>query len=766
MVKKIGQFAVIFAVVLIAYTAAAQNDERPKIVAIRVGFDNHYKVGQWTPVKITLRGGKEQLTGALALTVPDGDGVPSRVTVPDGRPVMLLPGMETSVLLYARFGRVDSTAEVNFIVDGRVAARREFKSNFSLTDDNRSYLSGMEASQRLYLVVGSGGVGVDKAVALANPGREDYDAMAANISDLEQLPTRWYGYEGVDAVILSCSRPEIYAKLLGADDARLNALDEWIRMGGRLVLAAGAGAEEVFGAGMPLERFAPGKLERTVPLRHGRGWESYADGSAPFPKSSKSGAVEMSAPRFADIKGKVEALEADLPLVIRTPRGFGQIVFIAADLDRAPMNAWAERPRLIARLLQLPVSRDESNEAGTAMMHYGYEDIAGQLRSALDRFSGVRLVPFGAVVGLVLLYIILIGPVDYFFLKKIVGRMQWTWVTFPAVVLFFCVGAYYLAYYLKGNQLRVNRVDLVDVDASSGFLRGTSWANIFSPRMETYEMAFRPHSPDGKALEKQQTLTAWLGLPGSGLGGMNQPAAVGSGWQRSYDFAPSLDAMSGVPIQVWSTKSITGRWRGDCKAFPQARLSMVDDLLDGSITNTLDFPLRDCLVVFDRWVYQFDAIQPGETVRIADSKQHGSLQTLLTGRRSVMDDKQVRQQATPYSVESTDINYILRQMMFFKAAGGKDYSNLTDRYQSFVDFSDLIALNRAVLVAYGPKTAAARPTPSIRQEQAKEKTQIIPRGGADLLLGGEPVTAAGQELITVYRFVFEVSPSDKNAKSN
>ena len=66
------------------------------------------------------------------------------------------------------------------------------------------------------------------------------------------------------------------------------------------------------------------------------------------------------------------------------------------------------------------------------MMHYGYNDLAGQLRSALDRFDGVRLVPFWLVAGLIVVYLLLIGPGDYFFLRKLVGRMEWTWLTFPA----------------------------------------------------------------------------------------------------------------------------------------------------------------------------------------------------------------------------------------------------------------------------------------------------------------------------------------------
>ena len=441
-------------------------------------------------------------------------------------------------------------------------------------------------------------------------------------------------------------------------------------------------------------------------------------------------------------------------MVIRSPRVFGQIVFVAADLDRAPLNRWADRPKLVARLLDIDVSAEESGSADSTVMHYGFEDIAGQLRSAMDRFHGVRLVPFVVVVVLVIFYIILIGPVDYFFLKKVVGRMQWTWLTFPLIVLVFCVGAYYLAYYLKGNQLRVNQVDIVDVDTANGFVRGTSWANIFSPRMEKYNLSYRPNAPDGGPLDETQLLTAWLGLPGSGLGGMNQRAG-GIAWQSHYDFTPNLDAMLGVPIQVWSTKSITGRWKGFCKQYPKARLHRADDLLDGRVTNTLGFTLHDCMIAYGRWVYEFGEIEPGETVRIKDAKSAKSLKTWLTGRHRVMggDEKHVKQQATPYEAGNTDIKYILRQMMFYKAAGGKNYSHLTNRYQPFIDFSELVKLDRAVLVGYGPKPG----------DTSKDEKTVC---GAVLLRDGAAIDESKQQHTTAYRFVFEVKVDDKNAKSD
>ena len=49
--------------------------------------------------KSRLRGGSEALAGEVSVIVPDGDGVPSRVSTPPDQPCQVLPGRETTVRL-------------------------------------------------------------------------------------------------------------------------------------------------------------------------------------------------------------------------------------------------------------------------------------------------------------------------------------------------------------------------------------------------------------------------------------------------------------------------------------------------------------------------------------------------------------------------------------------------------------------------------------------------------------------------------------------
>ena len=46
---------------------------------VRIGFQERYKVGTWTPVWIQLRGGIDGFSGILELTAEDEDGTPATI---------------------------------------------------------------------------------------------------------------------------------------------------------------------------------------------------------------------------------------------------------------------------------------------------------------------------------------------------------------------------------------------------------------------------------------------------------------------------------------------------------------------------------------------------------------------------------------------------------------------------------------------------------------------------------------------------------------
>ncbi len=141
----------------------------------------------------------------------------------------------------------------------------------------------------------------------------------------------------------------------------------------------------------------------------------------------------------------------------------------------------------------------DAQQAQRRIITQNISDLATLIRRALDQFAGVTLIPFAWVAGFIVLYILLIGPGDYFFLKKVLKRMELTWITFPTIVVTVSLLAYYAAYVVKGTDLRINKIDVIDIDQESKVARGTSWVNLFSPQNRDYSVKVVPISPDREA---------------------------------------------------------------------------------------------------------------------------------------------------------------------------------------------------------------------------------------------------------------------------
>lgn len=717
-----------------ACLSAAHLAHGVEITDVRVGFADRYKVGLFTPVVLTLRGGDEAFEGEAAVIVPDGDGVPTRFATDPAHPVRVPPEGEAEARLYVRFGRVNSTLRADLSAGGQTVASRVLTT--AETADASHFLPALQ-SQPLLVVVGDAPQGIEEAADLQNAAAERAPVVVS-FKDARGLPDRWYGYEGVDWLVLSTSSADAFPADAGGQDV-VAAMRGWVEQGGQMLLCGGAGAGELLREGGPLYGLAPGKYVKDTPLRQTAAVESYCRSSVPVPKLSGKPLV---ATQLDDLCGVVEAQEGKLAMVVNRALGSGHVVFFAAALDRAPLALWKDRPLLAARLLGLPVSPVDETHEGSAVMHFGYDDLAGQLRSALDRFRGVGVASFSLVAILILAYIAVVGPADYYLLRRFGRRMGLTWVTFPLVVLAFCALAAGLTHSLRGNSVRIHQVDLIDADLGAKQLHGTSWFNLYSPRAGTFDLSVRPKLP--QSAHAAGSLVTWMGLPGDALGGMNPKGAQAAVASAVCKVSPQLDALTGVPIAAGATKSFTARWSAAGTGLVDAKLSLQDDLPTGEVMNLLDVPLRHCLLAYRHWVFELGDLEPGEAVAVGATTRRSELQTLLTGRRLVMGDGKTStmQVATPYDAESADAASIVRMMSFYQAVGGRHYTGLANEYQRFVDATPALGGGAAVLFATIPPEA-----------KAPLRTEV--------LCGGEPFAQDNAESAVLYRAFIPVAPAAK-----
>ncbi|MCE9548301.1 MAG: hypothetical protein K8T25_22740 [Planctomycetia bacterium] len=717
---------------LLSSAALAAGEARPQIAKAEIGFGGHYKLGYWTPLSVTVSGLAEKETCTLEVTVPDSDGAPTQFT----QAISVASHQPLSVRLYVKIGRATGDMTVAVRNEGQIVARR----TFDLAGGE--LLPAMPSDAWLVLTLGrtqhlAATLAADKAFHASG-------GEVVAVEDAAQLPTEWYGYEGVDAVLISgtaagldklLSDPaESKNRVPGATpqkstvDAsgtlpqppKLRPLDKWLRRGGTVIVTAGTHAEKLLSPGSALSHWIPGAFDRLMSLTTSGALEKASGVESPLETLTEGEPLRLDAARLKSLSGSVLAYSGsratDLPLIVQRAFGFGRVLFLAVDLDEPIFGRWSGTGPLLAGLF---MPRRGGADAETTSLrgevtHTGYDDLSGQLRASLDQFQpqGVSILPFWLLLVLLMSYVALLGPGDYFFLSRVLRRrMELTWLTLPLLILAASGGAYGLARWLKGDELRVNQMDVVDYDSikADGVAsrRATTWFTIFSPHSQAYNLSLRPVSEADNTTAKgsdkpsEDVLLSWLGLPGPALGGMESRAIAPIG-SRPYQFAPGLNALVDVPIAVWSTKSFVARWTPEAEAPLAAAIwpsqSGLEGYLSGSVTNRSPLTLENCVLLTGRWAYRLGTLAPGQQLQIRDD----------LGPRSVASHIRAPREADEaYDRYSLSSARIIELMTFYQKVGGADYTRLKHRYESLVDLSDQLEQeDRAVLLAFSRSPAA------------------------------------------------------------
>ena len=664
------------------FASAAQ--AAPSIDRVELGFDGNYKLGYWTPLAVYVSGTSDAQNGSLEVIVPDSDGVPTRVRHPLSA---------SAARLFVKIGR--STGEMLVIV--RDGEREVTRRSFDLAGGELT--PAMPSDSWLLLTLGT-----TKHLArtlAANKNFKNAGGRVASVTDAANLPDQWFGYEGVDAVVLPGSAADLPTLLAAA--APMRALDAWLRRGGTLLMTLGASGEKLLATPGPAVNWAPGRFDKIVGMKNAGALEPERGTSRSLETLTEE-RFSLNTTRLSGLQGDVKMTAGlrggDLPLIVDRRYGFGRVLFVAFDLDEPLLGRWIGTGPLAIGLL-LPPSTSRDAEASTTLgevTHAGYDDLSGQLRSGLDQFQdqGVRLLPFGALLGLMAAYIALLGPGDYFLLKRFLKRMELTWITMPLLIVLSCGAAYALAVGLKGRDIHLNQVDLVDYDDIQHARRATSYFTVFSPHGQAYDLTLATPGAVDAAIDSNRAdtgpLLSWFGLPGGALGGMESRAAPPLAGQP-YDYAHRLSTLDEVPIPVWSTKSFVTRWTPQGDSPLTATLApapnALEGLLTGTVTNRSGTALEQCLLLTSQWAYRLGTLAAGERVLIQEGLGPTAVVSLLARRQET--DSQ-------YDPMAGDVGRIIEVMSFYQAIGGLEYTRLKNRYEAAIDISRQLGRDQAVLV--------------------------------------------------------------------
>jgi hypothetical protein len=211
-------------------------------------------------------------------------------------------------------------------------------------------------------------------------------------------------------------------------------------------------------------------------------------GLQPFSDLADDFAFETSPLQVATGKvreGQVVLAVDQTPLIVEANRGRGRVTALLFSPEREPMRTWKNLPTFWTRVVDAPLAwyvlADNNNQMGGASS----DGIFG----ALIDTRQVHKLPVEWLLLLLVVYLVVIGPLDQFWLKRI-GRPMLTWITFPCYVVLFSLLIYFIGYKLRAGESEWNELHLVDAVLKSDHaeLRGRTYASVYSPSNERYAL--------------------------------------------------------------------------------------------------------------------------------------------------------------------------------------------------------------------------------------------------------------------------------------
>ncbi len=528
-------------------------------------YEGTTKYGEWLPVVVTLTNAGADARGYVEIRVAGSDATASYAQI-----VELPRGARKAVTLYAVPNNFARRMVISFRPDGSDKALTETEVAVRPVPTIRYVVAGITG----------GGTGLEALAGINFRGGDQEDKAVIVPLSLSQIPDRPEALRTLDLLVIT-----------GVDTSSLTprqqaALEQYVALGGVLVLGGGPDASRVL-AGLP-------DSIRPVTL----GGEQQAD-SLPGLGAVTNEAVRVNGPfTLAQATPNANAIvryrEGDTPLVVEQGIGDGAVLWMALDPSLSPFDAWAGVGSFWQQVVGARAYYPAQLPPDVAPRQMQTNDLFYALQNlpSLDLPSLRLLIP---VLGI---YILLVGPVNYFVLRRS-RRLELAWVTIPALTLLFSLGSYGLGYGLRGSDVIVNQVALIRglEGGDSAYIR--SLVGIFSPSRRSYDLAV-----EGDVLLSPTTIEydPFTGAPVEALDA------------RLVQGNPAL--AQGLEVNQWSLRSVLAESFAPEGYGFTTTLATKDGQLTGTVTNKGTHIWKDALVILGTQFVRLGDVAPGESKEV------------------------------------------------------------------------------------------------------------------------------------------------------
>jgi hypothetical protein len=513
---------------------------------VQPGFDAFYKVDTWTPVRVTVANQGPDLQAELRIRDDNVSFGLSNVLYV--YPIDLPGQSRKQLTLYVPLrGQRRLVVE---LVEGE---------GTTLLSEPTS-VAALKKEDLLVGVIASDPSLLNRLAQLKTTGG---NRVAVAHLQLDALPTNPRAWTGLDILVFN----DVDTAPLTA--AQQDALNSWLGLGGRLVVGGGPNAAQTISG---LETLLPFSDLTLQTLPHPL---SALQNFVRTPLEDR-GPYVTAVP--SNVTGRVLSQENNWPLIVVTGYGRGQVYYLALDLSLAPLDMLAAQPQFLPRLMGPLQPRRQLAENVDLY----------QMRDSLALVPDQTLPKPGAVALYLIIYILVMGPANYFVLRRM-KRREWAWFSIPLIILLFSGYGYFSGFRLRGGRSLLRQITVIQAEMGAPLSNADSFIGVYSPFRADYNLEI-----DGPVLVES-------------LG--------------SYGVSSELTVTA-------SESTIVQNLRGDIGGMPaivahshttlpqiMANLSYhrTDHRFYGNINNNTGQPITHALLVMSNEVLELGTLPPGPT---------------------------------------------------------------------------------------------------------------------------------------------------------
>lgn len=573
-VKAILIILVIFcAMIPVSGYADAERDDI--VMEAQVGFDGYFRLEQWTPITVEIENNGEDIQGTLEVAANQD----SNRAVIFSRPAAVPKNSKKRFVLYVQVNTIQKEMDINLVQEGKIIKTHEMKGLIPLTWNK--YLLGVVTEDKAGLNYWWNVLTSDRIFA-------DHETVHM---DLQSLPERKEVLDNFRVLVFN----NVDSSLMTKEQKK--ALISWLEGGGILIVGTGANGNKTL-SGLSSE-VLPLQAGDIISINSVDELSRIADRKLP----------DNSTLQIMDIKsatGEIIVRDGEHNLVWKQQVGRGYIFVSAFDLGLEPIVDWMGNKTFWGKLLLQHLDAKTVTELEKSELQrktYG-SDIYYQVRDAISSIAAMEMPAFSGLLILLLVYLAIVGPVNYIILKKL-DKREWAWITIPLIVILFTAGIYAMGYVKKGSEVITNSISAVRLSSSSSSAQVDTYVGIFIPKKGDYTISLN-----------KDVLLKTFDYSNYGYYG---PTTEGGAVNKIIE--ARIDQGNPASLKLYDANVWTMRLLAMSDTKPdfgslKSELYYHDGKIEGRITNNTPYPLTD-LVVYTPYGYQkIGNIASGESKQV------------------------------------------------------------------------------------------------------------------------------------------------------